>query len=201
MKNDEIANIVYALLMAVLIGGGMIRHYRKKSAGYAANHAFLWVGIFTLVILGVVMFEGEGGLKQRIAGAFNPSNAITNERGEIILTKAQNGHFHVDIEINGAVIEFMIDTGASHAALSKQDAQAIGIRLSDLSYTTQTNTANGKSWSAPFMIKHMRIGATNFHNIRGSVAQGEMDGSLLGMSFLSQLQSFTIEQNRMIMVP
>jgi aspartyl protease family protein len=111
-----------------------------------------------------------------------------------------NGHFVVDAEINGSDIAVLVDTGASTVALSYEDAQRAGLRPNALNYDVQVSTANGTVKAARVKIRSVRIENVRVDNVDGMVLpKGALNGTLLGMSFLSRLQSFRVEDGRLVL--
>ena len=45
------------------------------------------------------------------------------------ISRAPDGHFYLDAQVNGAQVHFLVDTGASMVALTAADAQRAGIAL------------------------------------------------------------------------
>lgn len=104
------------------------------------------------------------------------------------------GHFITRAEIDGSGITVMVDTGASVVALSYEDADDIGLRPASLTYDTPVMTANGQIKAARVTLRRVEIDGVRVRDVAGMVLPaGSMDGSLLGMSFLSHLRSFRIE--------
>lgn len=104
------------------------------------------------------------------------------------------GHFIAEAEIDGSDIKVMVDTGASVVALSFEDADEIGLRPASLTYDTPVMTANGQTNAARVTLRRVEIDGVRVRDVAGMVLPaGSMEGSLLGMSFLSHLRSFRIE--------
>jgi aspartyl protease family protein len=104
------------------------------------------------------------------------------------------GHFITRAEIDGSDITVMVDTGASVIALSYEDADEIGLRPSSLTYDTPVMTANGQINAARVTLRRVEIDGVRVQDVAGMVLPaGSMNGSLLGMSFLSHLRSFRVE--------
>ena len=104
------------------------------------------------------------------------------------------GHFIAKAEIDGSDITVMVDTGASVVALSFEDADEIGLRPASLTYDTPVMTANGQTNAARVTLRRVEIDGVRVRDVAGMVLPaGSMDGSLLGMSFLSHLRSFRVE--------
>ena len=93
----------------------------------------------------------------------------------------------------------MIDTGASDVALTRADARRLGIDLERLSFDVPYSTANGTSFGARVRLDRVRIGEVVVENVAGSVVSGELDRSLLGMSFLRRLSGFEFRGNELVL--
>ena len=89
-----------------------------------------------------------------------------------------------------------MDTGASNVLLTWEDARSVGFNNQELQFITKVSTANGVAYAAPVTIDSIAIGDIVAHNVRALVAQqGAVQISLLGMSFLEELNSYESRQN------
>jgi aspartyl protease family protein len=105
-----------------------------------------------------------------------------------------SGHYFAKADINGTTIPVMVDTGASGVALSYEDADKVGLRPHGLDYDTPVNTANGIVKAARVKLRRVEVDNVRVRDVDGLVLpEGALRGSLLGMSFLSRLSSFRIE--------
>ncbi len=91
----------------------------------------------------------------------------------------------------------MIDTGASDIALSREDADKLGISPSDREFTRIYQTANGTMRGAPVTLDSVAIGPIDVRDVAASVAEGDMGVSLLGMSFLNRLAGYQVTGDRL----
>ncbi len=109
--------------------------------------------------------------------------------------KAGNmGHYVVKARINRSDIEVMVDTGASVVALSYEDAQTAGLRPNTLDFDVPVATANGSVKAARAKLERVEIDSVRVDNVEALVLpKGALKGTLLGMSFLSKLDSFKSE--------
>ena len=131
---------------------------------------------------------GLPGISQTTATEMLHLNAAT------ALKAGQNGHFIVKAEINGRNVKVLVDTGASAVALSYEDAKDIGLHPGSLDYNVPVSTANGVVKAAGVNLDKVEIDGVRVSDVQGLVMpQGAMRGSLLGMSFLSKLRSFKVE--------
>ena len=109
--------------------------------------------------------------------------------------KAGNmGHYVVKARINKSDIDVMVDTGASVVALSYEDAQKAGLRHNTLDFDVPVSTANGSVNAARAKLDRVEIDTVRVDNVDALVLPtGALNGTLLGMSFLSKLDSFKSE--------
>jgi aspartyl protease family protein len=140
-----------------------------------------------------------------VAAAQRVGNPIVKPRatssGSVVEIDAEsNGHFNAEAEINGRPIEVMIDTGATMVALSYEDAERAGIRLSDRDFTRSVATANGTARVAPVTLDRVAVGNITVRDVPAAVAEpGRLKTSLLGMTFLSRLSRFDMRSGRLMM--
>jgi aspartyl protease family protein len=112
------------------------------------------------------------------------------------LARSSDGHFYADAMVNGARIRFMVDTGATFVALTREDAQRAGILIG--SDRAEAMGAGGAFEVTPVTIDRIAIGALAATDVQGAVAD-ELSISLLGQSFLSRVGTVEIRGDRMVM--
>jgi aspartyl protease family protein len=123
-------------------------------------------------------------------------NLLSLER----LDSSGGGHFITTAQINNSPIQVLVDTGASAVALSFEDAQRAGLQPNTLTFDIPVNTANGTGYAAHVMLRKVEIGTVRVADVEGMVLQkGAFHGTLLGMSFLGRLSSFTVENGTLIL--
>ena len=120
----------------------------------------------------------------------DPSPTSQVNQGSVVsIPKSQrDGQFWADATVNSGYVRFLIDTGASTVALTKQDAQKAGIRLHELSYNVPISTAGGRNMAARVKLKSISVGSITLRNIDALVVPEGLETSLLGMTYLGQLQ-------------
>lgn len=129
--------------------------------------------------------------RPQVAAATTPSvSGVADQR----ITRSFDGHFYVTADVNGVPIRFMIDTGASMVALSPEDADRANVSLDGR--VGVARTAGGDVEMTQTRIDSITVGGLTARAVRGAVVE-ELDQSLLGQSFLSQLQSVEISGDTM----
>ena len=106
----------------------------------------------------------------------------------------EDGHFHAKVLVNDVEIEFLIDTGATHIVLSKEDAEKLDYDLSKLIFWGKSNTANGIVETAPVRLQSVKLGQFSDKNVLAYINKGIMKKSLLGMSFLNNFSSVEFQR-------
>lgn len=110
----------------------------------------------------------------------------------------QNGHYVVKAFINNQAITVLVDTGASAVALSAHDAEQVGLHPGLLTYNVTVATANGIVKAARVKLDKVEIDGVRVDDVDALVLpEGALTGTLLGMTFLSRLSSFTSEGGKL----
>ncbi|MEK1851591.1 MAG: TIGR02281 family clan AA aspartic protease [Phyllobacterium sp.] len=202
IQNDDFARFAYMSIWGVVLGSALL------GSGIPLGHFLRSMAVWIIIILALVAgYQYRYELQDvghRITAGLIPGSPISNRDGNGVITvtlaKADNGHFEVRGEVNGATVPFMVDTGASSIVLSSEDARRAGLNPDELSYKTPIMTANGTTTAANVTLDSVKIGAIERRNIRAMVAQdGRMAGSLLGMNFLNTLSGFSVRGDRLIL--
>jgi aspartyl protease family protein len=196
---SDTASLVYSLLLLVLVGSALIS--RGLPIGQTFKMAMGWVGIFAVIFL-LVSFRPE--LKmiwQRVTGelGFGDMPAISGE--PMTLRKESDGHFWVTAQVNGAPVRFMVDSGASYTALSSEAARSAGVEPDRFSMKVVLNTANGIIEADRATVGELRVGSLAMRDHAVVIAEAFGDTNVLGMNFLSALESWRVEGSSMILVP
>ena len=106
---------------------------------------------------------------------------------QIVLTAGTGGHFTTTGSINGKAVRFVVDTGATHIAMSQAEAQRIGLDYK-AGQRGMGNTANGQVPVHRITLDVVRVGDVQVYNVDATVLPAQMDQVLLGNSFLTRFQ-------------
>jgi len=118
-----------------------------------------------------------------------------------VVPMSRDGHFSADFRINGRSVKGLIDTGATYVAINESTARHLGLRLTKSDYKHQVRTANGTTSAALVDLDRMQIGAISVENVAAFVLDDKaLSTILIGMSFMSKLQSYRVHNNRMELV-
>ena len=123
---------------------------------------------------------GEAPL--RITG----SNAEQSANAMLRLVPDARGHYWTQGAVNGALVRFMVDTGATYVAINTDEAKRAGIDYRAGKQVVM-NTANGQSLAWLVTLDRVSIGGILLYGVQASVHESGLPVALLGMSFMSRL--------------
>jgi aspartyl protease family protein len=190
MESWEIGRLAYLLLLLIAVGGWYISQ-RPRSLSKLSQHALIWVFLF----LGVIAAVGMWGDIRRTA---LPQQSVLTT-GQIELPRAPDGHYYLTAIVNEAPIRFVVDTGASGIVMTLNDAERVGLDRDQLAFVGEAVTANGPVRTARVSLKEFTVGHYNDTNIYAWVNEGEMDTSLLGMSYLQRYSKIEITPDALLL--
>ncbi|CAM3238183.1 TIGR02281 family clan AA aspartic protease [Sphingomonas antarctica] len=194
MTGDQTAGIVTGIMCLTLAVSSLAA--RRLPMGKTLKMALAWVAIFAGAYV-LVLFRGTGaeiwsrartdlGIQPELSG------------GVVRINAREDGHYYITGRINGRPAEFLIDSGATTTAISTAVASASGV-TDDGMPPIPISTANGMTMSRTARIERLEIGAIVQTDARTTIGDSLGDTNLLGMSFLSQLKSWRVEGNTLIL--
>ncbi|WP_164658676.1 TIGR02281 family clan AA aspartic protease [Tropicibacter sp. Alg240-R139] len=181
---DNFARLGYLGLLGAAVLMWFVTQNRA-SLGKTLQQALIWIFIFMGVIAVV-------GLWDDIRSTTAPSGRMTITENSIVVPRAHDGHYYLQLLVNGKSVDFLVDTGASQIVLSQQDATRIGIDVNDLNYFGRALTANGEVRTAPTELDTVLLGPFEDRDLTAWVNEGDMDQSLLGMEYLQRFSTLQI---------
>lgn len=197
LTQTQLVQLVPLVVLAVIFAAGAFGR-RQRISSIAANLA-VWIGLFAAALVGYTYREELKGVAAEVLGELAPTTAIVgSEGGTASFRRGMDGHFLVAASVNGTSIPLMFDTGASAVVLSFTDARRAGIDVESLRFSMPVTTANGTGRAAVVTLDRIEIGGIVRNRVPAFVAErGALDGSLLGMTFLETLTSYTVAGNRL----
>ena len=135
------------------------------------------------------------------AGMFSTQSAGGDVWDDVVRIKAAPDHqFYVRADVNRRSANFLVDTGASYVALRDSVAREAGIYTSWADYTYPVKTANGETRAALVTIDEIEIEGLRVEGVRAFILKDEQLAiNLLGMSFLSRLESVEARRGEMLL--
>jgi aspartyl protease family protein len=201
MMEGQSLDLVYTVLLLVLVGSALFS--RAIPVGQMIRMFLVWVGIFAFVIL---IFSFRDEMKQvgtRVVDELGLSSLFGLEKdivgSTLRLRKSSDGHFWADGSINGQIIRFLIDSGATRSAVSQDTLDRAGLEAGG--FPVIVNTANGSIEAYRAVIPEMQIGPITVIDHAVFTSDNFGSANVLGMNFLSEFESWRIEGNEMILEP
>ncbi|MGM0564543.1 MAG: retropepsin-like aspartic protease family protein [Pseudomonadota bacterium] len=129
------------------------------------------------------------------------ANYMVPEAGQqVTIYRDGQGMYLTPGTVNGQLVNFMVDTGATSVAMDAGTAEALGIDYVNQSQGRQVavSTANGRARAWRVVLDRVRVGAIEEHYVEAIVIESApMRHILLGMSFLRRLD---VSQQQGVMV-
>jgi aspartyl protease family protein len=120
------------------------------------------------------------------------------ERRETTLERESNGHFYAHAKVNGELVRFVVDTGASTVALTVADAERLGIPINPATFEVVGEGASGLVRGERVMLESVDIDGKRVDNVRAVVLEGSRL-SLLGQSYLSRMGEVQMKGDYMVL--
>ncbi|MGH6798119.1 MAG: retropepsin-like aspartic protease family protein [Roseiarcus sp.] len=193
------AAIGAAIVLWLALSG--LRSARPSDIARIVTAALTWSALL-IALTGVYAYRFEASdIVGRVAAEFFPSEPQVGRGGEVIVNRRLSGEFAITGRVNGARVTFLFDTGASAVVLTAADAKRAGVDAGGLAFDVPVTTANGAAFAAEVRLDQIAVGPIVMRNVPALVARrGALDESLLGMSFLERLKSYTVERDRLVLV-
>jgi aspartyl protease family protein len=133
----------------------------------------------------------DGGWSARGGGGWSSSDS--GSAGAVRIERSDDSHFYAEATIDGTRIRTMVDSGASIVALTRRDAEAIGVNVDQLPITGTARTAGGDVPMRTVMLDRVDVGGIEARRVQAAVVDADMGVSLLGQSYLSRLAAVNVE--------
>jgi len=197
-SGEDWAAVARAAGFVVLIAAGALRAgqlFRPEHLRYAA----VWAAIIAVLALGFA-YRGElAGVGQHLKLAFNVGDPVVTGEHELVVPQDAEGGYSLVANVNGQRVRFVVDTGATETVLSPDDARRIGVDMASLRYVEEAETANGPGYGAPYVADRFEVGPISLSAFKLTVNREPLSTSLLGVSFLSRLESFQVHDRKLIL--
>lgn len=190
MSPDNLASLAYLGLLGAAIAGWFVVQNRDR-LGQVAQQAAIW----TLIFIGAI---AAAGLWSDIREDAMPRQTMIGAEG-IEVPQARDGHYYLTLEVNGAPINFVVDTGATDMVLGREDARRAGIDPEELTYLGSAVTANGTVRTARVRLDSVALGPIEDEGLSAVVTDGDLAGSLLGMGYLRLFGRIEIENGTLVL--
>lgn len=119
---------------------------------------------------------------------------------EMVLKADAAGQFHIESQINGAPVSFLVDTGANMVALTETQAADLGLTVMPEDFQPNMQTASGVGYGAPVHLDRVEIGGFELRDLDAVVVK-DLEINLLGQSVLKELGSVEMKGDTMVLRP
>jgi aspartyl protease family protein len=117
--------------------------------------------------------------------AASSSDEDPEEPRETVLEREEDGHFYAHAEVNGELVRFLVDTGATGIALTREDAERVGIEVDPARFQIVGSGASGPVRGQMVELDTVSVDGKAAHELAGAVLDG-LEISLLGQNYLGQ---------------
>ena len=170
---------------------------RRLPLGYVAKAAFAWIAIFA-ALFAIFSFRFEfQAVWERVKADISGTAGQSVRGDEITIRRQDDGHYWLQLDVNGKPVRFMIDSGATTTAVNANTARETGIEVDANGYPVFLNTANGSVAAQRGVILSLKIGTRELGQHDVVVSESFGDTNVLGMNFLDSMQSWKVEGNVM----
>ena len=172
---------------------------RRLPLGYIAKAGLAWIAIFA-ALFAIFSFRFEFiNIWERVKADISGTAGQSISGDAIELSRQDDGHYWIMVDINGRPVRFMVDSGATMTAINAATAQEVGVETDG--YPIILSTANGRVAAKRATVGSLAVGPHKIENHSVVVSDSFGDVNLLGMNFLNSMQSWRVEANVMILQP
>ncbi|HYG47848.1 MAG TPA: TIGR02281 family clan AA aspartic protease [Allosphingosinicella sp.] len=123
-------------------------------------------------------------------------SAAAGEAKETLLKRRSDGHFYVDAEVNGELVNFVIDTGATDVVLPVGTARRLAIPFSEDEFVVIGRGASGPVRGKVIRLDKVSVDGKEVRNVDAAIAEG-LDQPLLGQAYLPRISSVEMSKDQM----
>lgn len=172
------------------------------------NDVVMIVAIIASAVVAVKYFDSrqyardheDPAAAPNIAASVKAKSTVDRWSDEVRIPAARDQQFYIDLDVNRRSAHFLIDTGASYVALRESIARDAGIYTQWNDFTYSVQTANGETKAAFVTIDEMEIQGIRVDDVKAFILKDDqLSTNLLGMSFLSRIESVEARSGEMIL--
>ena len=123
---------------------------------------------------------------------------LNSVQDAVVLEREPNGHFYAEAQVNNMPIRFMVDTGATGIALTRDDARRAGLSVSVGMFDVVAEGESGDVKGEWVTLDSLKLGDEEAKQVPAVILDGGQQ-SLLGQTFLQRFSSVEIKGDRMIL--
>ena len=124
----------------------------------------------------------------KLSSDLNHQRLSSSSKPSVRIQANAQGLYRVAGEINGSPVVFLVDTGATHIAMSSVQAEYLGLFDQVNNEAKQAITASGPLKTYRIQLQQVKVGTIRVNHLEAVIVEGEYPlDILLGMNFLSQV--------------
>ncbi len=195
---DQTAELVYLILCIILVVSGlMVRRFPMRQ-GFKMLAG--WIIIFLLVFVLFALKDDIVRFGKRVLDEGRAEQGGVQVGGDLRIKQSPDGHFWVNAQLNGQIVRFLIDSGATTTSISAETARRANIQVGG-GFPVLVNTANGSIKVQRGRVERLRVGQIEREDFPVHVSEAFGDMNVLGMNFLSSLSGWRVEGSNLILTP
>ena len=200
LDHESFARAAFGVAFVIWLLLAGVRRAGPAGLARVVSGVLIWAAII-LGLVGAYSYRFEAAdFADRVMGELMPGEPQIGRGGEVIVNRRLGGEFIVPGNVGATRVAFLFDTGASTVVLRAEDAAKVGIDTRALNYNVQVVTANGAAEAAETRLDSIAVGPIVARNVTALIARkGALSESLLGMSFLERLQSYSVERGKLVL--
>jgi aspartyl protease family protein len=157
----------------------------------------MWKAFVAVVVVGAAIgLALPSGEKPPVAQA--TASPDDGQPRETVLERERNGHFYVHAKVNGELVRFLVDTGASGVSLTVADAQRVGIPVDPSQFEYVGEGASGPIRGKLITLDEVDVDGKKVDHVSGAILEGSQL-SLLGQSYLSRMGEVQMRGDYMVL--
>jgi aspartyl protease family protein len=159
----------------------------------------------SLALLGFFLFilMQQAPYQPQLAGIMGKLGLDSQEvvGREVRIRMSADGHFWARAKLNGVERRMLIDSGATMTTISETTARLAKVEASTGLAPILLRTANGVTKAETGTVNTLRLGPITARDLKIIVAPSIGDVDVIGMNFLSKLESWRVEGRTLVLMP
>lgn len=199
MTEDQNINLIWTVGALVLVASALFS--RRIGFGEIIRTTLAWVAIFAVFIVAFSYKDQILSIWNHVSAEVLGENEQQIVGSSLQIRQSADGHFWINALVNNKPVRFLVDSGATTTAMNLETARQTNVKISEIGFPTILTTANGDVEAQRGSIQTLQIGSMAVTELPIVVAEAFGDSNVIGMNFLSKLESWRVEGNVMILNP
>lgn len=193
LRTDQVNPVI--LGYGALFAGGIVAAelLRPLLSLLGATSRFVVVAIIAAMVW--VGFEGARNAGRIPEALLNPEARPTDAEiaPQTRLQVSWDGVYRAVAQVNNMSLGVMVDTGTPLVLLQYSEAERLGMQPQRLKFDQRVSVADRKINAATLRLFSVRIDTIELLNVEGAIAApGELETSVVGLSFLHRLSNVAL---------